>query len=175
MTTEPSGAGAARDKGEAEQVLLDKALKDCRYLFTSWRVWVLDRNFPGVPRIKAMLETGTHVLIRVRDSITLRRAGDFLPDGSYLAEIPGGGITLTVRVIEYTVAVAGRDAPELFCLITDLLNDAAYPARLLAQAYHWRWIGSETCQKEATSAITGAGPMLRSQSPTWSPRSTLPG
>ncbi len=30
-----------------------------------------------------MLATGTHVLIRVRDGITLNRAGDFLPDGSY--------------------------------------------------------------------------------------------
>ena len=98
MATGPSGAGAGRDKGEAEQVLLDKALKDYRYLFTPWRLWVMDRNFPGVPRIKAMLATGTHVLIRVRDGITLRRAGDFLPDGSYLAEISGGGITLTVRV-----------------------------------------------------------------------------
>jgi hypothetical protein len=50
------------------------------------------------------------VLIRVRDGITLRRDGGFLPDGSYLAEISGGGITLTVRVIEYAVAVAGQDA-----------------------------------------------------------------
>ena len=150
-------------------MLLDKALKDYGYLFTPWRLWVMDRNFPGVPRIKAMLAAGTHVLIRVRDGITLRRAGDFLPDGSYLAEISGGGITLTVRVIEYTVTVAGRDAPELFCLITDLHDHDAYPARLLAQAYHWRWIGSETCLKEAKSAISGAGPstgpMLRSASP----------
>ncbi|HEV2253123.1 MAG TPA: hypothetical protein VGS06_08010 [Streptosporangiaceae bacterium] len=170
VTTGPAGAGGGRDKGEAEQVLLDKALKDYRYLFTPGRVWVMDRNFPGVPRIKAMLEAGTHVLIRVRDGITLRRAGDFLPDGSYLAEISGGGITLTVRVIEYTVTVAGQDTPELFCLITDLHDHAAYPARLLAQAYHWRWVGSETALKEAKSAITGAGPstgpMLRSQSPT---------
>jgi hypothetical protein len=169
VTTGPAGAGAARDKGEAEQVLLDKALKDYRYLFTPWRLWVMDRNFPGVARIKAMLATGTHVLIRVRDGITLRRAGGFLPDGSYLAEISGGGITLTVRVIEYTVTVAGRDAPELFCLITDLHDHDACPARLLAQAYHWRWIGSETCLKEAKSAISGAGPstgpMLRSASP----------
>jgi hypothetical protein len=169
VVTGPAGAGGGRDKGEAEQVLLDKALKDYRYLFTPWRLWVMDRNFPGVPRIKAMLETGTHVLIRVKDGITLRRAGDFLPDGSYLAEISGGGITLTVRVIEYTVAVAGRDTPELFCLITDLHDHAAYPARLLARAYHWRWIGSETCLKEAKSAINGAGPstgpMLRSASP----------
>ena len=38
-----------RDKGEAEQVLLDKALKDYRYLFTPWRLWVMDRNFPACP------------------------------------------------------------------------------------------------------------------------------
>jgi hypothetical protein len=169
VTTGPSGAGAARDKGEAEQVLLDKALKDYGYLFTPWRLWVMDRNFPGVPRIKAMLATGTHVLIRVRDGITLRRDGDFLPDGSYLATMSGGGITLTVRVIEYTVTVAGRDTPELFCLLTDLHDHQAHPAQALAAAYHWRWIGSETCLKEAKSAISGAGPstgpMLRSQSP----------
>ena len=41
----------------------------------------------------------------------MERTGDFLPDGSYLAKVCGGGNTLTVRVIEYTVAVAGRDAP----------------------------------------------------------------
>ena len=150
-------------------MLLDKAVKDYRHLFTSWRLWVMDRNYPGVPRIKAMLATGTHVLIRVRDGITLRRTAGFLPDGSYLAEISGGGITLTVRVIEYTVTAAGRDASELFCLITDLHDHDAHPARVLAQAYHWRWIGSETCLKEAKSAITGAGPstgpMLRSASP----------
>ena len=139
MATGRAGAGAARDKGEAEQVLLDKALKDYRYLFTPWRLWAMDRNYPGVPRIKAMLETGTHVLIRVKDGITLRRAGDFLPDGSYLATLCGGGITLTVRVIEYTVTVACRDTPELFCLITDLHDHEAYPAQTLAGAYHWRW------------------------------------
>ena len=122
-------------------MLLDKALKDYRYLFTPWRLRAMDRNYPGVPRIKAMLETGTHVLIRVKDGITLRRAGDFLPDGSYLATICGGGITLTVRVIEYTVTVAGRDTPELFCLITDLHDHEAYPAQTLARAYHWRWAG----------------------------------
>ncbi len=167
----PSGAAAdgGRDKGEAEQVLLDRALRDYPQVFTGGRIWIMDRNFPGAPRIKRMLATGTHVLIRVKDGITLNRIGGFLPDGSYLASIRGGGVTLTVRVIEYTVTVAGQDAPELFALITDLLDDAAYPAEVLAAAYHWRWIGSETCLKEAKSAITGAGPstgpMLRSGSP----------
>ena len=171
MTSGPAGAccGGGRDKGEAEQALLDKALKDYPRVFTPRRLWTMDRNFPGVSRIARMLATGTHVLIRVKDGITLDRIGDFLPDGSYLARISGGGITLIVRVIEYTVAVAGRDAPELFCLITDLHDHDAYPARTLAAAYHWRWIGSETSLKEAKSAISGAGPstgpMLRSQSP----------
>jgi hypothetical protein len=169
VVTGPFGAGGARDKGKAEQALLDKALKDYWPVFTPWRLWVMDRNYPGVPRIKAMLATGTHVLIRVRDGITLRRAGDFLPDGSYLAALSRGGITLTVRVIEYQVSIAGRDAPELFCLITDLHDHDAYPAPVLAQAYNWRWTGSETALKEAKSAISGAGPstgpMLRSASP----------
>ncbi len=171
VTCGPSGAAASggRDKGEAEQKLLDKALESYPHLFTADRIWVMDRNFPGAPRISRMLATGTHVLIRVRDGITLNRAGDFLPDGSYLATLSGGGVTLTVRVIEYTVRVAGRDAPELFCLISDLTDHAAYPAGVLAAAYHWRWIGSETALKEAKSAISGAGPstgpMLRSASP----------
>ena len=72
-------------------------------------------------------------------------------------------------MIEYQVSVAGRDAPELFCLITDLDDHQAYPAGMLAAAYHWRWIGSETTLKEAKSAIResgpSAGPMLRSATP----------
>jgi hypothetical protein len=171
VVTGPSGAaaGGSRDKGEAEQVLLDKALDGYPQVFTPGRLWILDRNFPGVPRIKKMLATKTRVLIRVKDGINLNRIGDFAPDGSYLASICGGGVTLTVRVIEYTVSVAGADAPELFALITDLLDHETYPAEVLAAAYHWRWIGSETCLKEAKSAISGAGPstgpMLRSASP----------
>jgi len=171
VTTGPSGpaSGGGRDKGEAEQILLDKALEQYPHLFIPGRIWLLDRNFPGVPRIARMLGTGTHVLIRLKSDIPLRRAGDFLPDGSYLAELSGGGITLTVRVIEYAITVDGRDAPEMFCLITDLHDYAAYPAGILAAAYHWRWIGSETALKEAKSAISGAGPstgaMLRSGSP----------
>jgi hypothetical protein len=62
----PSGAaGGARDKGEAEQVLLDKALTDYPQIFTPNRLWIMDRNFPGVPRIQRMLGTGSHVLIRL--------------------------------------------------------------------------------------------------------------
>src|SRR6266542_2506844 len=171
VVTGPSGAaaGGERDKGEAEQVLLDKALTDAPGVFTPDRVWVMDRNFPGVPRVAAMLATGTHVLIRLKDGIKLPRQGAYARDHSYLATICGGGATLTVRVVEYTVSIAGTDTDELFCLITDLHDDAAYPAEVLDAAYHWRWIGSETTLKEAKSTINGAGPstgaILRSTSP----------
>jgi hypothetical protein len=171
VTTGPSGAaaGGARDKGEAEQALLDKAITESPHVFTPNRLWIMDRNFPGVPRIQRMLATGTHVLIRVKDGIKLPRIGDYAPDGSYHAVLTGGGASLTMRVVEYTVSFAGQDTPELFCLITDLLDHAAHPAQTLAEAYHWRWIGSETSLKEAKSTINGAGPstgpMLRSATP----------
>jgi hypothetical protein len=165
VVTGPSGGG----KAEAEQKLLDRALEECPRLFTSGRLWVLDRNFPGAARIKRMLATGTHVLIRVKSDVVLAKTGGFLPDGSYPAELSGGGVTLTVRVVEYLVTVAGQETPELFCLITDLLDHVAHPAGQLAAAYLWRWDGSETALKEAKSAIRGAGPpagpIFRSQSP----------
>jgi hypothetical protein len=164
----PTGP-AGGDKAEAEQKLLDRALAEHPRVFTEDRLWIMDRNFPGVPRIAAMLATGTHVLIRVKSDIRLDRIGDFLPDGSYLARLSGGGATLTVRVIEYHVTLAGQTTPELFCLITDLHDHQAHPAHLLAAAYRWRWDGSETALREAKSTLHGAGPgtgaMLRSHTP----------
>ncbi len=51
VTSGPSGAaaGCGREKGEVEQVLLDKALDKYPQIFTDRRIWVLDRNFPGIP------------------------------------------------------------------------------------------------------------------------------
>ena len=140
-------------------------------MFTSDRIWVLDRNFPGADRVARMLATGTHVLIRVKSDLTLPRVGAFLPDGSYYSYLTGAGgrWCLKARVIEYHVTVAGQDVPEMFCLITGLHDHAAYPAAQLAGAYAWRWTGSETALKEAKSAIAGAGPsagaILRSKTP----------
>jgi len=165
VVTGPAGG----DKAEAEQTLLDRMPAEDPQVFGPDRLWVMDRNLPGVPRIAAMLATGTHVLIRVKSDIRLPRIGGFAPDGSYLARLSGGGTTLTVRVIEYHIDIDGVTTPELFCLVTDLLDHQAHPAHLLADAYRWRWDGSETALREAKSTIHDAGPgtgaILRSHSP----------
>ncbi|HEX9354759.1 MAG TPA: hypothetical protein VF933_13210 [Streptosporangiaceae bacterium] len=165
----PSGGA----KAEGEQALLDTMLTTCPQVFTADRLWVMDRNFPGADRVSRMLATGTHVLIRVKSDIALPPVSGFLPDGSYYSYLAGGPAAgrwcLKVRVIEYDVDVDGQDTREMFCLISDLLDHAAYPAAQLAAAYAWRWSGSETALKEAKSVITGAGPssgpIFRSQAP----------
>jgi len=160
---------AGGDKAEAEQALLDRALAEQPDVFGPDRLWIMDRNFPGVTRIAAMLATGTHVLIRVKSDIRLPRISPFAADGSYLTRLSGGGTTLTMRVVEYYVTLDGQTTPELFCLVTDLLDHTTHPARRLAEAYRWRWDGSETALREAKSAIHDAGPgtgaILRSMTP----------
>jgi Transposase DDE domain len=165
VVTGPAGG----DKAEAEQALLDRMLTEQPDAFTPDRLWIMDRNFPGVTRIKAMLATGTHVLIRVKSDIRLPRISAFAADGSYLARLSGGGTSLTMRVVEYHVTLDGATTPELFCLVTDLLDHHTHPAHLLAEAYRWRWDGSETALREAKSALHDAGPgtgaILRSTTP----------
>ena len=164
VVTGPSGG----DKAAAEQALLDRALTEYAYVFTKSRLWVLDRNFPGVARIARMI-TVTHVMIRLKSDIRVTRIGDFLPDGSCMADIGGKDGKIRMRVIEYDVHVDGQDVPEMFCLVTDLDDWEQYPAGTLAAAYKWRWDGSETALSEAKSAIRGAGPptgpIFRSRTP----------
>jgi len=144
------------------------ALEQYPHLFTMDRIWLPGRNYPGAARI-ARLTARTHVLARLKSDIPLTRISEILPDGSYLAELSGDGVTVTVRVIEYWVTVEGQDVPEMFCLVTDLLDWREYPAAELAALYKWRWDGSETGLREAKASLRGsgpsAGPMLRSGSP----------
>ena len=77
-------------------------------MFTKQRLFVMDRNFPGVSRIKRLVKV-THVLIRLKSDITVTKIGDFLPDGSYMADIGGKDGKIRMRVIEYYVA-RGRPA-----------------------------------------------------------------
>jgi Insertion element 4 transposase N-terminal len=163
----PWGA-AGTDKAAAEQGLLDEVLAKYPHVLTKDQVWLLDRLWHGVRRIAALVEC-THVLIRVKSDITLKRISPILPDGSYRAEISGDGITITVRVIEYFTDIEGQEVPEMFCLVTDLLDWHEYPARELSGLYKRRWDGSETGLREAKAPLHGAGPgtgpMLRSGSP----------
>jgi len=121
---------AGTDKAAAEQKLLDAAMEQCPHLFTMDRIWLLDRNFPGTARI-ARLMARTHVLIRLKSDIPLRKISEILGDGSYLAEISGGGVTVTVRVIEYFTDVEGQTVPEMFCLITECATRRCMSG--------WRW------------------------------------
>jgi hypothetical protein len=159
---------AGTDKAAAEQKLLDTAMRDYPRLFTRDRIWLMDRNYHGAARV-ARLVVSTHVLIRLKSDIPLRRTSQVLADGSYLAELSGEGVTVAVRVIEYYAEVAGQDVPEMFCLVTDLTDIGEYPARDLAALYKWRWDGSETALREAKASLDGAGPgtgpMLRSGTP----------
>ena len=156
------------DKAAAGQKLLDTAMEQHPHLFTMDRIWLLDRNFPGTPRI-ARLIARTHVLIRLKSDIPLKPISPVLGDGSYIAELSGDGVTVTVRVIEYYADVEGQVVPEMFCLVTDLADWREHPAPELAALYKWRWDGSETALRETKSCLDGAwpsaGPMLRSESP----------
>jgi hypothetical protein len=159
---------AGTDKTASEQGLLDAAMRDFPHVFTKVQVWLLDRLWHGVRRIRTMAGL-THFLVRLKSDITLDRIAEIYPDHSYLAEISGDGVTMTVRVIEYDVAVEGQKVPEMFCLVTDLLDWEEYPGPGLAVLYGWRWDGSETGLREAKATLHGAGPgtgaMLRSGSP----------
>ncbi|MGH3163204.1 MAG: transposase [Streptosporangiaceae bacterium] len=159
---------AGTDKAESEQALLDEAMDRYPALFAPDWIWLMDRNYHGAPRIARLIKR-THVLIRLKSDIPLKRTSEILPDGSYRAELSGDGVTVPVRVIEYWVTVEGQEVPEMFCLVTDLMDHEEYPARELAALYKWRWDGSETALREAKAPLRGAGPgtgpMLRSGSP----------
>ncbi len=166
MTHGPAGGGTGKAAGE--QKLPGVAMEQYPQLFTRDRLWLMDRNFPGAARV-ARLIARTHVLIRLKSDIPLKRTSPVLADGSCLAELSGDEITVPVRVIEYYVTVGGQEAPEMFCLVTDLTDIKEHPAPQLAALHKWRWDGSETALRETKSSLDGAGPgtgpMLRSQSP----------
>jgi hypothetical protein len=146
----PAGTG----KAAAGQALLDEALGEHPVLFAPDWIWLEDRHYYGAPRI-ARLAGRTHVLIRLKSDIPLHRTSGTLPDGSYRAELSGGGVTVPVRVIEYFADVEGQEVPEMFCLVTDLMDWEAYPAPELARLYKWRWDGAETALREAKAPARG--------------------
>jgi hypothetical protein len=164
MTWGPAGT----DKTASEQCLLDAAMRDFPHVLSRDQVWLLDRLWHGVRRLKELAGL-THFLVRVKSDIRLEKISEIYPDHSYLAEVSGDGVTMIVRVIEYFVDIEGQAVPEMFSLVTDLLDWEEYPGPGLAALYGWRWDGSETGLREAKAVLHGAGPgtgaMLRSGSP----------
>jgi hypothetical protein len=166
--------GAAFDACEVgEQTLTARITEQHPGVFTAGRLFLTDRNFLGGPLVLAILQRGGHLLMRVKADIRLPRIGGWLPDGSYRSylKVKAGGAEswVPVRVVEYDVEVDGGVPGELFCLVTDLLDDQRYPAAALCEAYPMRWSGSETHIREANSTITDSGPsrgpILRSMTP----------
>jgi hypothetical protein len=163
----PRGA-AGTGKAASEQALLDAAMRDYPHVLSMDQVWLQDRLWHGVPRMRE-LSLHTHFLARLKSGIPLKPVSPMCPDQTYLAEISGDGVTMTVRVIEYDVTVAGQPAGEMYCTITTLLDWEDYPGHELACLYKWRWDGSGTALREDKAPLhgngPGTGPMLRSGSP----------
>ncbi|MHB1594134.1 MAG: transposase [Streptosporangiaceae bacterium] len=167
MLTMTRGA-AGTGKTASEQGLLDTVLLCHAHVLSKRQIWIMDRLWHGTARLAALGQR-THFLARVKSDIDLKRTSEILPDGSYRAGISGDGVMIEVRVIEYWVTVESQDVPEMFCLVTDLMDWEDHPAADLARLYKWRWDGSETALRENKAPLHGAGPgtgaMLRSGSP----------
>ena len=180
--------GAVRGKGTGEQAL-------ARGLLGSLHPGMLllaDRNFYSYQLWNAAAATGAHLLWRVKAGTHLPVVRP-LPDGSWLTHIndpravqarlnkngqrrrrgstlgPESGPLpgITVRVIEYILAVTADDGTvrtERYRHITTLADWRAFPAAELAALYARRW-AIETGFAELKTCLRGPGRVLRGKTP----------
>jgi hypothetical protein len=92
-----------------------------------------DRCFPAKPLWLLYTATGADLLWRVKSNLARRHLRE-LGDGSYLVNF-GKGQPVQIRVIEYR----RQGHPEIYRLITNLLDPVAAPAQELALLYSQRW------------------------------------
>ena len=158
--------GAAMDACSAgEQTLIARLAAGHPGLFRG-RVFVVDRNFLGHELTTAILDAGGHLVMRVKQGISLPAVpGGWLSDGSRMSYLnaPGRRVAdrLPVRVIEHNVTVpgpGGETVSELYCLASMLLDHQKFPAEAIREAYPQRWSASETTIGENKTTVTGAGP-----------------
>ena len=144
---------------------------------------IADRGFYSFQLWAEFMTTGADLLFRIASGVRLP-AREILPDGSYLSEIssrkvrgsgyriplavvgdPREATHIPVRVVEYTVtgSAAGRE-PEVFRLITTVLDPEELTAPEIAAAYHERW-EYEIALKEIETQMLEPGSGLRSRSP----------
>jgi Insertion element 4 transposase N-terminal/Transposase DDE domain len=144
---------------------------------------IADRGFYSFQLWADFCATGADLLFRVASHIKLP-ASEILPDGSYLSVInskstrssgfriplsavgdPRRATHIPVRVIEYTVTDRiGSRGPEVFRLITTILDPEDVTAAELAAAYQQRW-EYEIALKEIETQMLEPGSGLRSKSP----------
>ena len=142
-----------------------------------------DRGFYSFKLWAEYMATGADLLFRVSSRLKLPPS-EMLPDGSYLSEIssrkvksseyriplaavgdPREATHIPVRVVEYTVSGdPGRGEPEIFRLITTVLDYEEITAPELAAAYHERW-EYEISLREIETQMLEPGRGLRSKSP----------
>jgi hypothetical protein len=144
---------------------------------------IADRGFYSFQLWAEFMATGADLLFRVASGLRLPVL-EILPDGSYLSVVssrstrgsgfqiplsavgdPRRATHIPVRVIEYTVtdSAAGRE-PEVFRLITTILDPDDLTAAELAAACQQRW-EYEIALKEIETQMLEAGSGLRSKSP----------
>ena len=160
---------AGTDKAAAEQKLLDTAMEQYPHLFT------MDRHLADGPQLPRRgpdrPADGPHARA---DPAEKRHPAEKDLGGPRRRLVSRGAVRRRRhrdrprhRVLASTVE--GQEVPEMFCLVTDLMDCREYPAAELAALYKWRWDGSETALREAKASLRGAGPsagpMLRSGSP----------
>lgn len=92
-----------------------------------------DRCFPAKPLWLLYTASGADLLWRVKSNLARRHLRE-LGDGSYLVNF-GQGQPVQIRVIEYR----RQGHPEIYRLITNLLDPVAAPAQELAILYCQRW------------------------------------
>jgi hypothetical protein len=149
-------------------------------------VVVGDRNFLSYEDLAAILATGAHAVLRVKAGVDLPVLAR-LSDGSWISriadpaasrrlrrrkqkvsagQIPG----IQVRVVEYTVETepdqhGQHEVSELFCLVTTLLDEHAYPLEDFPDLYHDRWQIETAIGEVETRLRGGADVVLRSRKP----------
>lgn len=145
-------------------------------------VVVGDRGFLSYEDLRAIIDAGSHTVLRVKSDVDLPVLA-VLPDGSYLSRIAEPGASrrmrrkrlpvkdipgIPVRVIEYSVAAEDEDGgavSEVFALVTTLTDHEAYPIEDFPDLYHDRWQIETAIGDVETRLRRGPRAVLRSKSP----------
>jgi hypothetical protein len=134
-----------------------------------------DRNFFSYKLWKTLISKGIHMLARIQKGPILAPIR-ILSDGSYLAKIYPTAYArqkdrsgIVVRVIKYALNDPQRTGcGEEHTLMTDLLDEVAYPASEFIPGYHERWEHELTYDEQKVhqdSPRVGKPAHLRSESP----------